>query len=102
MKIKPLKDQVLIKVDLAEEKSKGGLFLVSAEPVVKSSGIVMAIGDSDVIKVKIGDHVLFEKSMGRRFDLPAVGKDAVGRTWLAAEEHILVSSYDVIAILEEI
>jgi len=101
MNIKPIKDQVLIKIDSVEEKSKGGLFLVSADPVVKSSGIVMAVGDSDVITVKVGDHVLMEKSMGRRFDMPVIRENDVGVKWSETEEYILVSFYDVIALLED-
>jgi len=102
MNIKPIGDQVLVKLDVAEEKSKGGIILVSTDPVVKSSGIVKAIGDHEVITVKVGDHVLMEKSMGRRFDVPVTRKnEATGYTWTENEAYILISFYDIVALLED-
>jgi len=102
MNIKPLGDQVLVKLDVAEEKSKGGIILVNTEPVVKSSGIVEAIGDHKVITVRVGDHVLLEKSMGRRFEIPVVKKDSErDYVWTENEAYILISFYDIIATLED-
>jgi len=101
MNIKPIGDQVLVKLDVVEEKSKGGIILVNTDPVVKSSGIVEAVGDHEVITVKVGDHVLMEKSMGRRFDVPVVRKNEdTGITWTEDETYILISFYDIIALLE--
>jgi len=102
MNIKPTGDQVLIKLDVAEEKSKGGIILVNTDPVLKSTGIVTAIGDHKIITVKVGDHVLLEKSMGRRFDFPVVRKSSDSNyTWTDTEAYILISFYDVIALLED-
>jgi len=102
MSIKPLGDQVLVKLDVVEEKSKGGIILVNTDPVVKSSGIVEAIGDHKVITVKVGDHVLMEKSMGRRFEIPVVRKNEdTGLTWTESESYILISFYDIVALLED-
>jgi co-chaperonin GroES (HSP10) len=101
MVIKPVKDYVLVKVDAPEEKSQGGILLVSAEPVVKSSGVVMAVGDSAVITVKVGDHVLMDKGMGRRFDMPVVRINDAGLTWSDTEEYILIPFYDLVALLED-
>ena len=96
--IKPLNDQVLIKVDSEETKSPGGLFLVpSQDPVSKTSGVVVAIGDNAVIKIKPGDHVIFEKGMGRRFSIPVTRASENGVKWTEKEEHILISYYDVLA-----
>lgn len=100
MKVLPLRDQLLIKVDSPEEKSAGGLILVSTEPVAKNSGIVQAVGDSDVIKVKPGDHVLFEKGMGRRFEIPVTRKNKDGVEWTEQEQYILIAYFDVLAVLE--
>jgi len=97
--IYPIGDQVLIKVDAQEEKSAGGLFLASAEPVVKNSGVVMAIGDSLIIKVKQGDHVIFEKGMGRRFQVPVQQTNDNGVKWTEQVSYILIAYYDVLAVL---
>ena len=101
MKVLPLRDQVLILVDGQEEKSPGGLFLAPAEAVVKNTGVVKAVGDSEVIKVKLGDHVVFEKGMGRRFDVPVIRKNKDGVEWTEHEQYILIAYYDVLAIMED-
>jgi co-chaperonin GroES (HSP10) len=93
-------DNVLIKVDVAEERSPGGLILVSAEPVAKNSGVVTAIGDSEVIKVKPGDHVLFEKGVGRRFDVPVECKEK-GLKYTGHDSYILIPYFEIAAIVEE-
>lgn len=86
--IRPINDQVLIKVDVAEERSAGGLYLPTAEPVVKNTGVVEAVGDSAVIGVVPGDHVFFEKGMGRRFEIDRVS-------------YCVISYYDIIAVLQD-
>ena len=101
MVIKPIRDQVLIRVDSQEEKSPGGLILVSTEPEAKNSGFVIAVGESEVIKVKPGDHVVFEKGMGRRFEIPVTRNNEAGVEWTEQEKYILVAYYDVLAVLYE-
>jgi co-chaperonin GroES (HSP10) len=98
MEMKPVLDNVLIKVDVVEVKSPGGLFLFSGELVVKNSGVVVAVGDSEVIRVKPGDHVLFEKGMGRRFDIPE--KQVIeGVGFTRQVPHILIAYYDIEAVI---
>ena len=100
--IKPLGDQVLVLVDSAEEVSAGGLLLVHTEPVAKNTGMVIAIGDAVVIRVKPGDRVVMEKGMGRRFELPEVRKNAeTGATWTEHVGYMLVGYYDILAVMEE-
>ena len=102
MNIKPVGDQVLVKIDVHEEKTACGLFLpVPAEPTAKNTGVVLAIGDSDVIEVKVGDHVLMDKSLGRRFSIPIQVKDKNGFVSTKQEEHTLISYYDILALLED-
>jgi co-chaperonin GroES (HSP10) len=100
MGIKPTMDNVLVKVDVAEVRSPGGLILVSAEPVAKNSGVVVEVGDSEVIKVKPGDHVLFEKGMGRRFDVP-VEREEKGLKYTGYDSYILIPYFEIAAIIEE-
>jgi len=101
MKINPVNDQVLIKVDVQETKSKGGLFLAPSEPVAKNTGVVVAVGDSKVISVKPGDRVVFEKGMGRRFDVPVTEVSDNGLKWTTKESHILIPYFDVIGVERE-
>jgi co-chaperonin GroES (HSP10) len=100
MNIKPTMDNVLIKVDVAEERSPGGLFLFSDKPVAKNSGVVVAVGDSEVIKAQPGDHVLFEKGMGRRFDVPEE-RESDGLKYTGYDTFILIPYFEIVAIVEE-
>ena len=101
MKIVPINDQVLLKVDSHEEKSPGGLILVHAEEEVKNTGVVEAVGGSEVIKVKPGDHVVFEQGMGRRFEVPVLREGENGLKYTEQVSYILIAYYDVLAVLED-
>ena len=101
MKINPIGDQILIKVDPAETKSEGGLFLVSNEPTLKNTGVVEAVGDHEVIGVKPGERVLFEKSLGRRFTVPVIRTNDQGVKWTDEENFILIAFFDILAVLED-
>jgi co-chaperonin GroES (HSP10) len=93
-------DNVLIKVDMVEERSAGGLFLASTDPKAKNSGVVEAVGDSEVIKVKPGDHVLFDKGLGHRFEVPVV-KEVGGYKFTGQELYMLLPYFEIAAIVEE-
>jgi co-chaperonin GroES (HSP10) len=93
-------DNVLVKADAPEERSPGGLFLAPVDPVAKNSGVVVAVGDSKVIKVKPGDHVLFDKGMGRRFNVPML-EEVGGFQVTKQEEYILLPYFEIAAIVEE-
>ena len=69
MKIKtitPLEDRVLVKVlESKQEKTAAGIYLPDNASVEKPTlGEVVAVGDSDMIKVKKGDMVMFAKFSG--------------------------------------
>ena len=58
MKIKPIGDRVLVKMEEAEEKTASGLFIPQTAQEKTQTGTVEAIGDDkDVITVKKGDKV---------------------------------------------
>ena len=100
MRLIPIGDQVLVKVDVEETFSEGGLILPpSQEPVSKSTGVVEAVGDHEVIKVSPGDWVAMEKGMGRRIKLPITRENSKGMKWTEQVEYVLVSYYDVLAVL---
>ncbi len=88
MKVKPLGDRVLLKTEKEEEKTKGGLFIPETAQEKTQSGIVEAVGDDEeVIKVKKGDHVMYDKYAGTSIKIDD-------------EDYLIVKMDDIIAIVE--
>ena len=88
MKIKPLSDRVFMKTEAAEEKTAGGLFIPQTAQEKTQTGTVVAIGDDkDIIKVKAGQKVMYDKYAGT-----AVSIDN--------EDHLLLGFSDILAIIE--
>lgn len=88
MKIKPLSDRVLIKTEAAEEKTAGGLFIPQTAQEKTQTGTVIEIGDDkDVIKVKKGQKVMYDKYAGTTISLDN-------------EDHLLLRFSDILAIIE--
>jgi len=68
--IKPLGENVLVKLNKAEEKTKSGIFLPETTNADRpQEGKVVAIGESDKIKVKKGQTVIFAKYSGTEIKL---------------------------------
>ena len=88
MKIKPLSDRVLIKTEAMEEKTAGGLFIPQTAQEKTQTGTVVAIGDDkDVIKVKAGQKVMYDKYAGTTISVDD-------------EDHLLLRFSDILAIIE--
>jgi chaperonin GroES len=88
MKIKPLSDRVLIKTEAMEEKTAGGLFIPQTAQEKTQTGTVVAIGDDkDVIKVKAGQKVMYDKYAGTTISVDN-------------EDHLLLRFSDILAIIE--
>lgn len=75
--IKPIKDNVVVKIDAAEEtKTPGGIIMSAAHAEKPNQGEVVAVGPGIVVHdgekageaiplvVKVGDRVLFYKGSG--------------------------------------
>ncbi|MCS7216073.1 MAG: co-chaperone GroES, partial [Thermodesulfovibrio sp.] len=59
MKIKPLKDRVVVKYSSEElEKTPGGIYVPDVAKEKPQKGVVIEVG-SEVKEVKVGDTVLF-------------------------------------------
>ncbi len=85
MKVKPLGDRVLLKTEKEEEKTKGGLFIPETAQEKTQSGIVEEIGDDDeVITVKKGDHVMYDKYAGTTIKIDG-------------EDYLILKMDDIIA-----
>ena len=88
MKVKPLGDRVLIKTEEAEEKTAGGLYIPQTAQEKTQTGVIVEVGDDkDVINVKKGQHVMYDKYAGTTLDID--GKD-----------HLLLRMSDVMAVIE--
>ena len=88
MKIRPLADRVLIKIESEETQKVGSLYIKQTAQEKTNTAVVAEIGDDkDVITVKVGDKVMYDKYAGTK--LEADGK-----------EYLLVRIADVLAVVE--
>ena len=94
MTLKPLADRVLLKATEAEETTKSGIILSTAnkeKPVISE---VVAVGPGGVVDgkevvmtVKVGDHVITSKYSGTQVKIDG-------------EELTIVRQGDIVAIVE--
>ncbi len=85
--IQPLGSRVLLRIELEETVTKSGLYLPETSKEKPQRGVVIAIGDdSEMIKVKPGDRVLFAKYTGTEIRVDLV-------------DHLIIESADILAIL---
>jgi len=88
MNVKPLSDRVLIKIKESETKTASGIIIPQTAQEKTQTGIVVAVGtDKDVIKVKAGDEVMYDKYAGTQIKIDGV-------------EHLIVKMSDILAVLE--
>jgi len=88
MNVKPLSDRVLIKIKESETKTASGIIIPQTAQEKTQTGIVVAVGtDKDVIKVKAGDEVMYDKYAGTQIKIDGV-------------EHLIVKMADILAVLE--
>ncbi len=86
MKIKPLGDRVLVKLEIGEEKTAGGIFIHQTAQEKTQTGSVVEIGDDETIKVKAGDKVMYDKYAGTQVKVDG-------------EEHLLLRFTDILAVI---
>jgi chaperonin GroES len=65
--IQPLGTRVLIKPIEQESKTASGLLLPETAKEKPQTGLVVAVGDDEEIKLKVNDKVLFAKYTGTEF-----------------------------------
>jgi chaperonin GroES len=88
MKIKPIGERILVKVQEGETKTAGGIFIPQTAQEKTQEGIVIAIGDDkDVIKVKVNDRIMYDKYSGTAIKIEGV-------------EHLILKMADILAIIE--
>lgn len=96
MKVRPLKDRIIVKRLEEEEKTKGGIIIPDSAKEKPIEGKVIAVGDGKInkdgkkvpLEIKKGDRVLFAKYGGTEIKMDG-------------EEHLMMKEEDVLAIIEE-
>lgn len=95
MKFRPLKDNVVVQVLEAEEKTGGGLFLPDTAKEKPQQGKVISVGtgrrlkNGEIVKVNVkkGDKILFSKYSGNEVKIEG-------------EEYLIISERDILAVLD--
>lgn len=88
-KIKPLGENVLVKAIKEQVKNKAGLVLPdSATPERPQQGKVIAVGDSEKIKVKKNQTIIFNRYAGAEIKMQE-------------EDYLLMKNDDILAVIEE-
>ena len=90
MKVRPLADRVMVKLEKNEAKTAGGIIIPDTAQEKTQEGIVVAVGpgtEKEVITVKNGDKVMYDKYAGAQVKING-------------EEHLILRMADIIAIVE--
>jgi len=87
MKIKPLGDRVLVKNEESEDRTAGGIYIPQTAQEKTQTGIVVEVGDDkDVIKVKKGDRIMFDKYAGTTVKIEGV-------------DHLIMKMDDILVVI---
>jgi len=88
MKVTPLADRVMVKLEKNEAKTAGGIIIPDTAQEKTQQGVVVEIGDDkDVIKVKPGQKVMYDKYAGTQIKIDGV-------------EHLILKMSDIIAVVK--
>ena len=82
--IQPMGTRVLIQPIEQESKTSSGLLLPETAKEKPQTGLVVAIGDDEEIKLKVNDKILFAKYTGTEFRMDGT-------------DYLLLESNDVLA-----
>ena len=87
--LQPLGARVLVKITPEEQTTKSGLVLPDTAKEKPQRGDVVAVGeDDDLIKVAVGDRVLFPKYTGTEIRLED-------------EDYLIIEATDLLAIVKD-
>jgi len=90
MKVKPLADRVIVKLEKNEAKTAGGIIIPDTAQEKTQTGVVIEVGpgtEKEKITVKAGDKVMHDKYAGTQVKIDG-------------EEHLILRMADIIAIVE--
>ncbi len=87
--IRPLGENVLVQLEKPDQKTEAGIYLPETAKEERSQfGRVVAIGDSEKIKVKPGEKVIFRLYGGEEVSV-------------AEEKYLLTNTKDILAVVSE-
>ena len=87
--VQPLGSRVLVRITVQENVTASGLYVPDTAKEKPQRGEVVAVGDdADLVKVAVGDRVLFPKYTGTEIRV-------------ADEDHLIIESADLLAILRD-
>jgi chaperonin GroES len=90
MKVIPLGDRVMVKLEKNEAKTAGGIIIPDTAQEKTQQGTVVAVGpgtEKEKITVKNGDKVMYDKYAGTQVKIDGV-------------EHLILKMADIIAVVE--
>ena len=88
MKVRPLADRVLVKVDKVETKTASGIIIPDTAQEKTQTAVVVAVGDDkEKIKVAPGQRVMHDKYAGTQVKIDG-------------EDHLILKAGDIVAVIE--
>ena len=85
MTIKPLGDRVLVKVEEADQRTAGGIYIPDTAQEKTQNGVVLAIGSDEEITVKVDDKIIYDKYAGTSVKV-------------GDEEQLILKAADILAV----
>jgi chaperonin GroES len=84
--IRPLGENVLVQATQPEMKTASGIYLPETAGEKPQQGKVIAIGDSEKIKVKVGEKVIYARYGGAEVDVDG-------------EAYLIIAQKDILAVI---
>ena len=88
MKITPLGDRVLVRMQKTEEKTSGGIIIPDTAQEKTQEGVVLAVGDGEEVNVKVNDKVIYDKFSGTTIKVDG-------------EDQLVVKATDILATITD-
>jgi len=87
MKLKPLKDRVVVSYSEEPERTAGGIYVPDTAKEKPQEGKVEAVGP-EVKELKVGNTVIFDKYSGSKIKV-------------GDREHLVIKEEDILAVVEK-
>lgn len=84
--VRPIGENVLVSAIQPETKTASGIYLPETAGEKPQQGMVIAIGESEKIKVRVGDRVIYARYGGTEVDIDGI-------------EYIIIAQKDILAVI---